>query len=172
MDAGQASLQYATLNNNRAPSTTPTEPRSAIKKRRASNAASSSRGVANLTPEQLAKKRANDREAQRAIRERTKGQIEKLEKQIQDLRSQQPYQELQFAIRQKEVVEAENKDIRNRLTSILTLIQPLASHNSSIGEISKPLSMKYRSDKIASTDLSSPTRSSLPHAYPHLGVSP
>ena len=33
---------------------------------------SSSRGVANLTPEQLAKKRANDREAQRAIRERTK----------------------------------------------------------------------------------------------------
>ena len=48
----------------------------------------------NLTPDQLAKKRANDREAQRAIRERTKGQIEGLERKIQELTSQQPYQEV------------------------------------------------------------------------------
>ena len=50
------------------------------KKRR--TAGSSSRGVANLTPDQLAKKRANDREAQRAIRERTKNTIEQLERKI------------------------------------------------------------------------------------------
>ncbi|MCJ1272327.1 hypothetical protein MMC21_000113 [Puttea exsequens] len=97
----------------------------ALKKRRASNAATTSRGVANLTPEQLAKKRANDREAQRAIRERTKGQIEKLEREIQELRGQQPYQELQNAIRQRELVEAENKDIKTRLVAISNLIQPL-----------------------------------------------
>ncbi|KAH8593203.1 hypothetical protein B0O99DRAFT_627495 [Bisporella sp. PMI_857] len=85
----------------------------------------SSRGVANLTPEQLAKKRANDREAQRAIRERTKNQIENLEKQIHDLRSQQPYQELQHVLRQKEMVEAENADIKKRLATVLSLIQPI-----------------------------------------------
>ena len=93
------------------------------KKRRTSTAGS--RGVANLTPDQLAKKRANDREAQRAIRERTKGQIETLEQRIRELTSQQPYQDLQHVIRQKEIVEAENEDIKRRLASVLTIIQPL-----------------------------------------------
>lgn len=93
------------------------------KKRRTST--SGSRGVANLTPDQLAKKRANDREAQRAIRERTKGQIEALERKIQDLTSQQPYQDLQHIIKQKEAVEAENEDIRRRLTSVLSIVQPI-----------------------------------------------
>lgn len=93
------------------------------KKRRATG--SSSRGVANLTPDQLAKKRANDREAQRAIRERTKNQIENLEHRIRELTSQQPYQELQHVLRQKEAVEAENADIKKRLTSVVALIHPI-----------------------------------------------
>ncbi|KAL9632325.1 MAG: hypothetical protein Q9164_005390 [Protoblastenia rupestris] len=120
--------------NNHAGSTTPsaagTPPlqTTSTKKRRAST--SGSRGVANLTPEQLAKKRANDREAQRAIRERTKGQIENLERRIQDLTAQKPYQELQHVIRQKEIVEAENEEIKRRLTSIQALIQPLLADNS------------------------------------------
>ena len=95
------------------------------RKRRAS--ASGSRGIANLTPEQLAKKRANDREAQRAIRERTKHQIESLENQIRELKCQQPYQDLQRVIRQKESVEAENVEIKRRLSSILDIVQPLLS---------------------------------------------
>ena len=124
--------------NNHAGSTTPsaagTPPlqTSSTKKRRAST--SGSRGVANLTPEQLAKKRANDREAQRAIRERTKGQIENLERRIQDLTAQKPYQELQHVIRQKEIVEAENEEIKRRLTSIQALIQPLLADNSTSRE--------------------------------------
>ncbi len=97
------------------------------KKRRTAGAGS--RGVANLTPDQLAKKRANDREAQRAIRERTKNQIESLELKIRDLTSQQPYQELQHVLRQKELVEAENTDIKKRLTSVLALIQPILSQH-------------------------------------------
>jgi FtsZ-binding cell division protein ZapB len=101
------------------------------KKQRTS--ASGSRGVANLTPEQLAKKRANDREAQRAIRERTKGQIETLERKIEDLTSQQPYQELRHAIQQKEAVEAENEDIKRRLNSVLSIIQPLLGGNGASG---------------------------------------
>jgi len=102
------------------------DPSSDSKRRRTG---ASSRGVANLTPDQLAKKRANDREAQRAIRERTKNQIENLEKKIRDLTSQQPYQELQHVLRQKEVVEIENADIKKRLTSVLSIIQPILGQN-------------------------------------------
>ncbi|KAH8762874.1 hypothetical protein F5882DRAFT_415486 [Hyaloscypha sp. PMI_1271] len=108
------------------------------KKRRTTG--SSSRGVANLTPDQLAKKRANDREAQRAIRERTKNQIESLERRIRDLTSQQPYQELQHVLRQKEAVEAENADIKKRLASVLALIQPiLGQHGLEIPQYSSPV---------------------------------
>ncbi|KAL9005359.1 MAG: hypothetical protein Q9188_001875, partial [Gyalolechia gomerana] len=97
---------------------------SAPKKRRTSTT-TSSRGVANLTPEQLAKKRANDREAQRAIRERTKTQIETLEKQVRDLRNQQPQQELQTVLKQKQLAEAENVQIKKQLSAALSLLQPL-----------------------------------------------
>ncbi|KAK6841482.1 hypothetical protein PG990_006516 [Apiospora arundinis] len=45
------------------------------------------RSVSTLTPAQLARKRANDREAQRAIRARTKEHIENLEREIEELRS-------------------------------------------------------------------------------------
>ncbi|KAF2105072.1 hypothetical protein NA57DRAFT_29012, partial [Rhizodiscina lignyota] len=85
----------------------------------------SSRGVANLTPEQLARKRANDREAQRAIRERTKNQIDSLNARIRELESAQPYHDLQQAVRQKEAVQAENEDIKRRLATVIGIIQPL-----------------------------------------------
>lgn len=112
------------------PSDSATPSRVSGTKRKAS--ATTSRGVANLTPDQLAKKRANDREAQRAIRERTKNQIESLERRIAELTSQRPYQELQNAIRQKEIVEAENAEIKRRLVAVLNLIQPLVSGNASL----------------------------------------
>lgn len=97
-------------------------PAQAGRKRKAT---SGSRGVATLTPDQLAKKRANDREAQRAIRERTKQQIEALERRIQELTAQQPYQELQNVIRQKDAIQAENEEIRRRLASIMSILQPI-----------------------------------------------
>jgi TolA-binding protein len=87
----------------------------------------SSRGVANLTPEQLAKKRPHDREAQRAIRERTRNQIETLERRIKELESQQPFQELQNALRQREQVQAENDDLKRRMQTIFSLLQPVAA---------------------------------------------
>jgi hypothetical protein len=45
------------------------------------------RSVSTLTPSQLARKRANDREAQRAIRARTKEHIERLESELDALKS-------------------------------------------------------------------------------------
>jgi hypothetical protein len=83
------------------------------------------RGVANLTPEQLARKRANDREAQRAIRERTKNQIDRLNQRIRDLENQQPYHDLQVVLQEKNAVAAENADIKKRLESVLGIIQPI-----------------------------------------------
>jgi hypothetical protein len=83
------------------------------------------RGVANLTPEQLARKRANDREAQRAIRERTKNQIDRLNQRIRDLESQQPYHDLQVVLREKEAIQAENADIKKRLEGVMSIIQPI-----------------------------------------------
>ncbi|KAF1971007.1 hypothetical protein BU23DRAFT_510688 [Bimuria novae-zelandiae CBS 107.79] len=85
----------------------------------------SSRGVANLTPEQLARKRANDREAQRAIRERTKNQIDALNRRIQELESQQPYHDLQLVLREKDQVFAELQDVRKRLESIVSIASPV-----------------------------------------------
>ena len=136
MESGSDPRHYPTSNH--IPSLPPSTNAQANKKRRSSNTGPNpgSRGVANLTPEQLAKKRANDREAQRAIRERTKGQIETLEKKIQELTSQQPYQELQHAVRQKELVEAENKEIKKRLASALSILQPIVGGNGIIGNSS------------------------------------
>ena len=139
MDSGPDPRHYPAPTSNHIPTLPPiTNAQAPNKKRRSSNTGptSGSRGVANLTPEQLAKKRANDREAQRAIRERTKGQIETLERKIQELTSQQPYQELQHAIRQKELVEAENEEIKKRLASALRILQPIVGGNGTIGNSS------------------------------------
>ncbi|KXL50614.1 MAG: hypothetical protein FE78DRAFT_129597, partial [Acidomyces sp. 'richmondensis'] len=91
------------------------------KKRKASGVPGS-RGVANLTPEQLAKKRANDREAQRAIRERTRNTIESLERRIRELESQQPFQELQRVMVERDRAIAECEELRNKLSSITQII--------------------------------------------------
>ena len=66
------------------------------------------RSVSTLTPSQLARKRANDREAQRAIRARTKEHIERLEKELEDLRSQHSRdQTVQELMRRNKALEEE-----------------------------------------------------------------
>lgn len=117
---------------------------SSKRRRTTASTSTSSRGVANLTPDQLAKKRANDREAQRAIRLRTKNQIEKLQNTIAELTSQQPYQELQNALRQKEIVEAENAEIKKRLASVLALINPILSSQGGCLNFTALYSWRYR----------------------------
>ncbi|KAI6092200.1 hypothetical protein F4821DRAFT_254322 [Hypoxylon rubiginosum] len=66
------------------------------------------RSVSTLTPSQLARKRANDREAQRAIRARTKEHIDSLEREIEELRSQQNRdQTIQNLLRRNKALEDE-----------------------------------------------------------------
>ena len=134
MDTGPETRQYSGQTSTSIPVTSPTtNPRASSRRRRTST---TGRGVAHLTPEQLNKKRANDREAQRAIRERTKVQIERLEGKIQELTSQKPYLELQDALRQKEQVEAENEEIKKKLNSVLGIIQPIVGGNGVVGKAS------------------------------------
>ncbi|KIW73110.1 hypothetical protein, variant [Phialophora macrospora] len=114
--ASPASPSQPADNNDFPPSSTSL----AGRKRKASGAGS--RGVAGLTPEQLAKKRANDRDAQRAIRERTKHTIVNLERKIAELTAQRPYQDLQEVIRQKKTIEAENEEIRGKLAVVMSII--------------------------------------------------
>ncbi|RFN51401.1 hypothetical protein FIE12Z_4328 [Fusarium flagelliforme] len=66
------------------------------------------RRVSTLTPEQLARKRANDREAQRAIRIRTKEHIERLERELAELKSNQGRdQTIQYLLRRNTAIEKE-----------------------------------------------------------------
>lgn len=95
--------------------------------RRNSTAANKKPDKRTLTKAQQDKKRANDREAQRAIRERTRKQIENLEQRIRDLESGEAYRQLQDALKQKEAVENENVDLKRSLAQVLDIVRPLAS---------------------------------------------
>ncbi|POR34011.1 Uncharacterized protein TPAR_05790 [Tolypocladium paradoxum] len=64
-------------------------PRSSSAEPAKSSKRKGTRSVSTLTPSQLARKRANDREAQRAIRARTKEHIDRLERELDELRSSQ-----------------------------------------------------------------------------------
>jgi serine phosphatase RsbU (regulator of sigma subunit) len=66
------------------------------------------RSVSTLTPSQLARKRANDREAQRAIRARTKEHIERLERELEELKSNQSRDKtVQELLRRNKALEEE-----------------------------------------------------------------
>ncbi|KAI1657186.1 hypothetical protein F4813DRAFT_389769 [Daldinia decipiens] len=74
------------------------------------------RSVSTLTPSQLARKRANDREAQRAIRARTKEHIESLEREIEGLRSHQDRdQTIQTLLRRNKTLENELHHLRESM---------------------------------------------------------
>ncbi|KAJ3455620.1 hypothetical protein MRS44_017102 [Fusarium solani] len=64
--------------------------------------------VSTLTPSQLARKRANDREAQRVIRARTKEHIERLERELEERKSMQSRnQTVQELLRRNKALEEE-----------------------------------------------------------------
>ncbi|KAL5377040.1 hypothetical protein PMIN06_011351 [Paraphaeosphaeria minitans] len=77
------------------------------------------RSVTTLTAAQLERKRANDREAQRAIRQRTKDHIEGLERQVRDLTAQigtNSSTKMMELMRRNEELEQENALLRARLS--------------------------------------------------------
>jgi len=85
-------------------------------KKRASRAGT--RSVTSLSAAQLERKRANDREAQRAIRQRTKDHIYSLEKDLNELRASHEANERLLAVTQRrnQELEEENTYLRGRMT--------------------------------------------------------
>lgn len=72
-----------------------------------------SRKVTSLTAEQLERKRANDREAQRTIRQRTKEHIEHLERRVAELTAKG--EQFDDILRRNAALEAEIARLRNQL---------------------------------------------------------
>ncbi|KID71714.1 bZIP transcription factor, partial [Metarhizium hybridum] len=74
--------------------------------------AKTSRTASNLNSAQLERKRANDRESQRAIRARTKQHIARLEHEVRRLRSRDFNREFQHLLRCNEALETELRQFR------------------------------------------------------------
>ncbi|KAL9048708.1 MAG: hypothetical protein Q9162_007591 [Coniocarpon cinnabarinum] len=95
-------------------SATPNNQQGGGPRKRASRAGT--RSVSTLSAAQLERKRANDREAQRAIRARTKEHIEKLERRIHELTSSDERNEqLLAALKRNKELEEENQMLRASL---------------------------------------------------------
>ncbi|KAL5365081.1 hypothetical protein BJX96DRAFT_6997 [Aspergillus floccosus] len=87
------------------------QPESSQPKKRESRAGT--RKVTSLSAEQLERKRANDREAQRTIRQRTKEHIERLEHQVAELKAKgEQYDDV---VRRNAVLENEIRALRHQL---------------------------------------------------------
>lgn len=83
------------------------------------------RSVTTLTAAQLERKRANDREAQRAIRQRTKDHIDTLERQVRDLSAQldsNSSSKMIEIMRRNEELEQENAVLRARLSHAVSAL--------------------------------------------------
>ncbi|KAG6154491.1 hypothetical protein E4U24_002813 [Claviceps purpurea] len=93
----------------RSPSAEPAKPCPSSKRK-------GTRSVSTLTPSQLARKRANDREAQRAIRARTKEHIERLEHELEELRSNHGRDKtVQDLIRRNKALEDELRQLKQSM---------------------------------------------------------
>jgi hypothetical protein len=84
-----------------------------IRQRRSQLRVPPKRSVSSLSATQLERKRANDREAQRLIRQRTKDRIDGLEKQITELRREN--ERLNRCLRQRSIRDNELLHKRNNV---------------------------------------------------------
>ncbi|KFY08229.1 hypothetical protein V492_06420, partial [Pseudogymnoascus sp. VKM F-4246] len=91
------------------------------------------RSVNRLSAAQLARKRANDREAQRAIRQRTKDQIDSLEQQVKELTD--PEKERRFWN-----VHMRNRELEEQVVALHSRINALEMRNTGAMDAGAPLS--------------------------------
>ena len=112
-------MQYRHLKNDSDSSTQQRE--GASGKRRTSRG---NRCVNTLTEAQLERKRANDREAQRAIRQRTKEQIESLQKRVAELSvHERASDELVATAQRNKELEEENLLLRSKLDQAMDTLR-------------------------------------------------
>lgn len=114
------------------------------------------RSVSTLTPSQLARKRANDREAQRAIRARTKEHIERLEHELEELRSTQSRDKtVQELLRRNKALEDELRQLKESMGVSMTS-----------SPYSGPTGTAFTT-LVSPTDDNETFLASQPHPHPH-----
>ncbi|KFH40378.1 hypothetical protein ACRE_089600 [Hapsidospora chrysogenum ATCC 11550] len=112
------------------------------------------RSVSTLTPAQLARKRANDREAQRAIRARTKEHIERLEAELDELRSErQRDQTVQELLLRNKMLEQELKSLRESMGISFHSSSPYSTP----GALDSPRTSPYPAGDFATTTAAAAT---------------
>jgi hypothetical protein len=82
------------------------------------------RSVTLLSKEQLARKRANDREAQRNIRQRTKEHIENLEKKVKELEEHNRSSSMDRVMKRNKELEAEVEKLRSQIAAQTAPVVP------------------------------------------------
>lgn len=92
------------------------------------------RSVTHLSKAQLARKRANDREAQRNIRQRTKEHIENLEKKVKELEEYNRSTSMDRVIRRNKELEAEVEELRAQVAAATSGTTDVVSVPSEIAE--------------------------------------
>ncbi|KAF5679817.1 hypothetical protein FHETE_708 [Fusarium heterosporum] len=108
------SYSHSHINNDNMVRSSSAEPAKSSKRK-------GTRSVSTLTPSQLARKRANDREAQRAIRARTKEHIDRLERELEDLKSKQSRdQTVQELLRRNQALEEELMRLKENMGVSMT----------------------------------------------------
>ncbi|KAL5611131.1 hypothetical protein FOBRF1_007248 [Fusarium oxysporum] len=128
------------------------------------------RKVSILTPAQLARKRANDREAQRAIRARTKAHIERLERELAEFKSNQDRdQTIQELLGRNEAIEKELirlKEIMGAPMALLSSPAPgLTPRQLSFPDKLSPLTVCNGSLSTSSDAIPSPRGAPFPGDY-------
>lgn len=83
------------------------------------------RSVTHLSKAQLARKRANDREAQRNIRQRTKEHIENLEKKVKELEDHNRSSSMDRVIKRNKELEAEVEQLRAQVAATAAPVVPV-----------------------------------------------
>ncbi|GJN70102.1 hypothetical protein PLICBS_004154 [Purpureocillium lilacinum] len=90
-----------------------------------------SRRVCTLTPSQLARKRANDREAQRVIRARTKEHIQRLEREIEELcKHESRKRTVQDLLRRNRALEEELRQLKDGIGPASMISSPYSGPTS------------------------------------------
>ncbi|KAK2685880.1 hypothetical protein QWA68_015079 [Fusarium oxysporum] len=118
------------------------------------------RRTSTLTPSQLARKRAKDREAQRAIRARTKEHIEQLDRELTDLKMRQSRdQTVQELLHRNRALEEElmrlKKNMKVQITSSLSSAPGLNSPQLSLPD--SLLSTSTFNDNLGTSSVAIPS---------------
>merc|ERR1711900_23043 len=87
------------------------------------------RSVTHLSKAQLARKRANDREAQRNIRQRTKEHIENLERKVKELEQGSRSGSIERVLKRNRELEEEVEKLRAQITGHHT---PITGHHTPV----------------------------------------